>query len=181
MLEDKLLVLKFKRGRSDALRRIYEKYRDDLLKLAVVMTNDVNTAEDVVQDVFVSFARSIETIKPRGNLKQYLMTSVANRIKNRFRDSSRHPTCSDEILEQQPTDAENPERWAILSEQLQLISNAMAKIPFDQRQAVALHLQGGMTFRQIAKIQNASVNTIQGHYRYGLKKLRTLLNGQVTK
>jgi RNA polymerase sigma-70 factor (ECF subfamily) len=181
MLEDKVLISKFKQGCSDALRRIYEKYRNDLLKLAVVMTNDVNTAEDVVQDVFVSFAHSIGTVKPRGNLKQYLMTSVANRIKNRFRDSSRHPTCSDETLENKPIDAENPERWAILSEQLQLISNAMAKIPFDQRQAIALHLQGGLTFRQIAKIQNASVNTIQGHYRYGIKKLRVLLNGQVTK
>lgn len=181
MLEDKVLILKFKRGCRVALRRIYDKYRNDLLKLAVVMTNDVNTAEDMVQDVFVSFARSIETITPHGNLKQYLMTSVANRIKNRYRDSSRHPTCSDENLDKQLTDPNNPERWAILSEQLQLISDAMAKIPLDQRQAIALHLQGGMTFRQIAKNQNASVNTIQGHYRYGIKKLRVLLNGQVTK
>jgi DNA-directed RNA polymerase specialized sigma24 family protein len=57
----------------------------------------------------------------------------------------------------------------------------MAKIPLDQRQAIALHLQGGMTFRQIAKNQNASVNTIQGHYRYGINKLRTLLNSEVEK
>ena len=109
MLEDKVLILKFKRGSNDALRRIYEKYKNDLLKLAVVMTNDVSTAEDVVQDVFVSFARSIGTIKPHGNLKQYLMSSVANRIKNRFRDSSRHPTCSDGSLQNKPADADNPE------------------------------------------------------------------------
>jgi RNA polymerase sigma-70 factor (ECF subfamily) len=181
MLEDKVLIFKFKRGCNDALRRIYEKYRNDLLKLAIVMTNDINTAEDVVQDVFVNFARSIDTIKPHGNLKQYLMTSVANRIKNRLRDISRHPTCCDENLDKQLADPDNPERWAILSEQLQLISNAMTKIPLEQRQAIALHLQGDMTFRQIAKIQDASVNTIQGHYRYGIKKLRTLLNSEVTK
>ena len=181
MLEDKVLISKFKRGCNDALRRIYEKYRSDLLKLAIVMTNDVNTAEDVVQDVFVNFVRSIDTIKPYGNLKQYLMTAVANRIKNQLRGISRHPICFDGNLDKQLTDSDNPEQWAILSEQLQLISNAMAKIPLDQRQTIALHLQGDMTFRQIAKLQDASINTVQGHYRYGIKKLRTLLNSEVTK
>ncbi|MHC4742263.1 MAG: RNA polymerase sigma factor [Planctomycetota bacterium] len=181
MLEDRVLILKFKTGCSDALKQIYEKYRNDLLKLAIVMTNDINTAEDVVQDAFVNFARVIDTIKPHGNLKQYLMTSVANRIRNRLRDTSRHPTCSDENLDKQLTDSDNPERWAVLSEQLQLICDAMAQIPPDQRQTIGLRLQGDMTFRQIAKIQNASINTIQGHYRYGIKKLRTLLNSEVAK
>lgn len=181
MLEDRVLILKFKSGCSDALKQIYEKYRNDLLKLAIVMTNDINTAEDVVQDAFVNFARVIDTIKPHGDLKQYLMTSVANRLKNRLRDTKRHPTCSDENLDKQPTDSDDPERWAVLSEQLRLISDAMAQIPPDQRQTIALRLQGDMTFRQIAKIQDASINTVQGHYRYGIKKLRTLLNSEVAK
>jgi DNA-directed RNA polymerase specialized sigma24 family protein len=46
MVEDKLLIWKFKLGNRDALRRIYEKYKNDLLKLAVALLNDVNTAED---------------------------------------------------------------------------------------------------------------------------------------
>lgn len=40
MLEDKLLILRLKRGSVDALRRIYEKYKDDLLALAVFLSND---------------------------------------------------------------------------------------------------------------------------------------------
>ncbi len=58
MMEDRILLWKFKRGSQDALRRVYEKYRTDLLKLAVSLVTDVNTAEDIVQDVFVSFAQS---------------------------------------------------------------------------------------------------------------------------
>jgi DNA-directed RNA polymerase specialized sigma24 family protein len=42
---------------------------------------------------------------------------------------------------------------------------------------VNLYTQGDLTFRQIARIQNASINTVQGRYRYGLTKLRSLLNG----
>jgi DNA-directed RNA polymerase specialized sigma24 family protein len=40
-------------------------------------------------------------------------------------------------------------------------------------------MEGDLTFRQIAEIQNASINTVQGRYRYGMTKLRTLLNGEL--
>ena len=74
-----------------------------------------------------------------------------------------------------------PEQWAILSEELELLSNALAQIPYEQREVVTLYMQGDMTFRQIAKIQDASVNTIRGRYRYGLSKLQSILNGKVEK
>ncbi len=181
MVEDKLLIWKFKRGNRDALRRIYEKYRNDLLKLAVVLVNDANTAEDVVHDVFVNFAQSAAKIRTSGNLKRFLSTCVANRIRNRKRDQQRHPASNIDDADFTISDRNRPEQWAILSEQMQLLSNAMAQLPDEQREVIALYMQGDMTFRQIAKVRNASVNTIQGRYRYGLNKLRTLLNSEVTK
>ena len=181
MVKDRLLILKFKLGNTDALRLIYEKYKNDLLKLAVSLTNDVHTAEDVVQDVFVSFAQSAARIKTRGNLKKYLATCVANRIRNQKRDQQRHETSGIDDSDCAIADARLPEQWAILSEELELLSEVMAQIPYEQREVIGLHMQGGMTFRQIAKTRNASINTIQGRYRYGLNKLRSLLNSQVDK
>ena len=55
----------------------------------------------------------------------------------------------------------------------------MAQIPYEQREVVNLYTQGDLTFRQIARIQNASINTVQGRYRYGITKLRPLLNGEL--
>ena len=69
MLEDELLKLRFKAGRGEALERIYEKYRDFLLTLSMQLLNDAGAAEDVVQDVFVSLARSVETFRLRGSLR----------------------------------------------------------------------------------------------------------------
>ena len=181
MVEDRLLIWKFKLGNRDALRRIYEKYKNDLLKLAVALVNDVNTAEDVVQDVFVAFAKSAAKIQTRGNLKKYLVTCVANRIRNRKRDQQRHETSSINDSDYIISDLQRPEQWAMLSEELELLSNALAQIPYEQREVVTLYMQGDMTFRQIAKIQNASVNTIQGRYRYGLNKLRSILNSEIKK
>jgi len=57
----------------------------------------------------------------------------------------------------------------------------MAQLPYAQREVVVLHVQGGMKFRAIAKSQNASINTVQSRYRYGLDKLRSLLNGEIEK
>ena len=181
MIEDKLLIWKFKRGSKDALRRIYEKYKNELLKLAVVLVNDVNGAEDAVQDVFVNFAQSAEEIRISGNLKKYLAVCVANRIRNRKRDQQRHRLASIEDADCAISDLKRPEQWAILSEQLKLLSSAMAQIPDEQREVIALYMQGEMTFRQIARIQNVSIDTIQGRYRYGLDKLRSLLDSEVEK
>jgi len=181
MVEDKLLILKFKLGNTDALRRIYEKYKNDLLKLAVALTNDVNAAEDAVQDVFMSFARSSARISAAGNLKTYLATCVANRIRNTRRDEQRHETSGLEDADCIVCTAGRPEQWAILSEELELLSKAMAQIPYEQREVIGLYMQGGMTFRQIAKARNASINTVQGRYRYGMNKLRSLLNGKIEK
>lgn len=58
MFEDQVLKWKFKRGSDEALTLIYEKYLNSMLTLAMGLLNDAAAAEDVVQDVFVSFAQS---------------------------------------------------------------------------------------------------------------------------
>ena len=59
MFEDALLVWRCKRGSKEAMRGIYEKYRNGLLTLARSILNDREAAEDILHDVFVSFARSL--------------------------------------------------------------------------------------------------------------------------
>ncbi len=179
MMEDRLLLWKFKRGSREALRRIYEKYKNDLLKLAVALVTDVNTAEDVVQDVFVSFARSGTKIRIRGDLRKYLVACVANRVRNRKRDAQRHEAVGLAGADCLLCDSRRPEQLAIVNEELRQLSAAMAQIPYEQREVVSLYMQGDLTFRQIAQIQNASINTVQGRYRYGMAKLRSLLNGEL--
>ena len=85
MIEDELLKWKFKCGSKDALRRIYEKYLDYLLTLTMALVNDAGAAEDVVHDVFVTFAKSAEQFKLAGSLKSYLATAVCNRARDQIR------------------------------------------------------------------------------------------------
>ena len=181
MLEDKLLIWKFKCGSSDALRRIYEKYKKDLLRLATMLLHDVSNAEDTVHDVFVSFAQSAETLKIGGNLKSYLLTCVANRARNRNRANQYRQTTALDQAELVVSDVKRPDQWLICSEELNRWSDIMARLPYEQREVVILHLRAGMKFREIAGLQNISINTVKGRYRYGLNKLRSILNGEVEK
>ena len=58
---------------------------------------------------------------------------------------------------------------------------ALSRIPYEQREAVVLHLKGGMKFKEIARLQGVSLSTTHGRYRYGLDKLRSQLNSEVEK
>jgi DNA-directed RNA polymerase specialized sigma24 family protein len=57
-MEDRLLVQRRKRGTGEAFCRIYEKYRRDMMILAIAFLGDSSEAEDVVHNVFVSFAET---------------------------------------------------------------------------------------------------------------------------
>jgi RNA polymerase sigma-70 factor (ECF subfamily) len=181
MLEDKVLIWKFKCGSSDALCKIYEKYRKDLLRLAAILSNNAGDAEDIVHDVFVSFAQTTGKLKLNGNLKSFLLTCVANRARNKNRANQRRHTNGLDEAESLVSQSKTPEQWMIQSEELERWSDIMAQLPYEQRETVILHLRAGMKFRQIAQSQDVSVNTVKGRYRYGLDRLRSILDGEVKK
>ena len=181
MFEDKILLWKFKCGSRDAFRLIYDKYVDDLLNLAANLLADKNQAEDVVQDVFISFVESIEKFRLTGSLKGYLATCIVNRSCDYMRKKKREQSAAENRSERITPGVRNPLQLAVNNEELLKLSNALTELPYEQRETVVLHLHGDMRFRQIAELQNVSMKTVQSRYRYGLEKLRSALNGEVKK
>ncbi len=78
MIRDRILVRRFNRGDPAVLCRIYEKYRDDLLKVAAALLHERSDIEDVSHDVFVDFAQATGRFRLRSSLKGYLSICVAN-------------------------------------------------------------------------------------------------------
>jgi RNA polymerase sigma factor (sigma-70 family) len=181
MLDDKLLIWKLRRGRIDALRQLYDKHKGDLLKLAVILTGDVCLAEDVVQDVFLKLTQSYDRISIRGNVRNYLITCLVNRTRTLRRGAGqRHETTLDATIVQ-TCPSPRPDQWAVLNEQMHQLGEAMRQLPSEQREVIALRFEAGLGFRQIAHMQDVSINTVQGRCRYGMEKLRSALNGEVAK
>lgn len=181
MLEDRLLVWRLRRGNADALRRVYEKHRDDLLRLAVSLSNDAATAEDIVHDVFAAFIRQARQFRLTGSLKAYLATCVANRARNVNRATRTRRAVPLDGAASVLLDLGRPDQWIVCSEELQQVAGALATLPCEQREAITLHLQAGMRFREIAQFQHVPLKTAISRYRCGLQKIRSLLNGEVTE
>ena len=180
-MEDKLLIWKFKGGSSEALCRIYRKYGDYLLALAAALLQDVNAAEDIVHDVFVTFIRSCGKMRLNQSLKGYLITCIVNTVRNKNKAGERRESASFEQVVQITSDSNSPDLAAMFNERSQNLAQALSRLPYEQREALLLHLYSGLKFRTIARLENESISTIQGRYRYGLNKLRSLLNGEVEK
>jgi len=178
MVEDELLKLRFKTGRVDALQRIYEKYRDYLLTLAMALLNDAALAEDIVHDVFVTFAQTGARFRLHGSLKGYLSTCVLNRARDHYRARKRRQTGCHESIRPRPS-PDSPDGRMLSDEQSQQVAAALEQLADDQREVIALHLNAQMTFRQIARTRNLPLTTVRGRYRHGINKLRSILNGRL--
>ena len=176
---DRLLVARCRQGSREALRRIYEKYRDDLLILAIALSHDVDLAEDAVHDVFVAFAQNVRSFRLTGSLKAYLAKCVANRVRDLLRTRrSRDRAIYTERACSVSLDMNEPGRLIECSEEFRLLSLALSELPHEQREVIVLHIHGRMRFRIIAQSLGISVNTVKGQYRYGIRKLRSIFNSE---
>ncbi len=178
MQEDERLIRKLKRGDRDALCQIYLRHKDNLLTIAVSLLNDTWAAEDVLHDVFVSFATGIGRLQLRGSLRNYLVTCVVNRVRDGFRRKRPHTVALEEVAVTDSS-ADGPVRAAIKNERASILTDALTQIPLKQRETIVLHLNAAMTFKQIAQMQGIPLATVQARYRYGLEKLRTIMDGEV--
>lgn len=175
-----MLLSRQSQKNKDLLCGVYEKYRDSLLVLGIALSNDVNIAEDALHDVFVEFARRFSEFKLTGSLKGYLSVCVANRVRDLMRVNRNRERILDTQTDQvKSSDSGDPGRLIICNERLQLLSSALAQLPYEQREVIVLRMHGQMRFGAIAKSLGISTNTAKGRYRYGINKLRSVLNGKI--
>jgi len=174
MLEDQRFLRRLRGGDKDALRRIYEKYIDDLLRVAISLLYDIQAAEDCLHDVFVNFGGSVDELRACRNIKKYLVSCVANRARDVLRKKATQVDCQGEqsVL---PEISNNPVNQLIAAEESARVFSSLTELPYQQREVFVLHAQGGLKFREIADLLGISVNTVQSRYRYGVQKLREVL------
>ena len=175
--EEKELLRRFNAGQSQALHCIYERYKIALSRVGRALLNDPAGSEDVLHDVFVQFGR----FRLRGSLKGYLAICVANRARNVNQQA--RPMDPARLREARISHQEenHPVQVAQRSELLETLISSLQQLPAEQRQVIALHVLGDLRFREIAKMSNVSIHTIQSRYRYGLQKLQARLNGELER
>ena len=178
MPDDSDLLVRLRDGDGDALRQLYSLYKHDLLTVATCLLADAPAAEDVLHDVIVTLAASAGRLRIRGSLRSYLVACVANRARDEYRRRAVQEVPLEDI--EVPSAEAEPIRTAMDGEDAELLRQALLRLPYEQREVITLHLHGDLTFREIARQQEISINTATSRYRYGLDRLRTILTGVPT-
>lgn len=173
--EDRNLVRRLRNGDGQAVLGIYDAHKDDLVTLAAALLADRGLAEDVVHDVFVTFMAQAAQFRLTGSLKGYLCTCVANHARNLNRAGQRQ-------IERPngPAEDRSPEDRVGEQEHLDRIERALAALPYEQREVLVLRVMAQESYKEIAAIQQASPNTVQGRFRYAMQKLREQLQEEET-
>ena len=175
MFREKRLIRRINAGDPHVWRQLYNLYKDDMMTLAKALLFDREMAEDVVHDVFVQLVQQRESLHIKRNLRAYLLSAAAN--------TARRINCKKKPILTQLPDTESliasPEHVLSQQEWQDRLARALVQLPYEQREVVLLRHYGNLKFKTIGEIFAVSTNTIQGRYRYGLRKLKSLLEGSL--
>jgi RNA polymerase sigma-70 factor (ECF subfamily) len=177
--DEQLLLQQVATGDTAALAALYDRYSSLAFGLAVRILRDPQTAEEVVQDAFLSVWRRAASYRPeRGEVRAWLLSVVHNRAIDRIRGRQARGTEVD--LADAPELADRADVWneAWSGLEREAIVAAMNDLPDDQRRAIELAFFGGLTHVEVAEKVGEPLGTVKGRIRLGLLKLRTVLQGQ---
>jgi RNA polymerase sigma-70 factor (ECF subfamily) len=159
-------------GDPEAFASLYDRLAGRLLGAARTMTGSMLDAEDVVHDVFVELARSRGRLATVGDLEAYLFTMLRNAVRRRGRRAAVDRRVVFALADGRRAAGAFAAAAELPDDEL---ATALAALPSDQRDVVALKIDGGLTFAEIATVMGTSLNTAASRYRYALEKLRTAL------
>lgn len=155
------------------LQSIHEQYGPALYRYALALTCSVEDAQDAVQEVFTRISRQSKRFTEVRNVRAYLFSATRNAaysvLRGRMRSEALHDAICADIA-----NAFAPESRQI-SATIIVIRQIMAQLSIEQREVLVLKILNQMTFREIAQMVHASVNTVAGRYRYGTEKIRRAL------
>ena len=173
-LSDKDLLAKIRQKDIKAFDVIYLKYHYRLYVYALKMIKNDEDAADIVQDIFIRFWEQADRIPEELNIRNYLYAMVRNRVLNYIRDNRTRLINNYRIVclrgGYEEPEAEKEDRAALYGE----LEDAIESLPPQQRK-VAASRKEGLSNAEIAEKLDLSLNTVNVHYRLGLKALRNKL------
>ena len=156
------------RGREEAFAELYDRLSAPMFGVARRLLGSDADAEDAVQQTFLNFLRSRQALARAENPRAYALASLRRAVA-RLRDRRGTEELSDDVA------APVADTGDARAEQL---DQAVALLPIEQREVLALKLDGELTFDEIGAALGISPNTVASRYRYALQKLRDTVGGE---
>jgi RNA polymerase sigma-70 factor, ECF subfamily len=180
-LETEIALLKrIGEGDRRSFEELYDRYSGVLFSTAYRVLNSQESAEDVLQDVFVQIWEKAPLYDPtRGKPITWAVTLTRYKAIDRLRASQRRGRLQDEVQRESETseqfDARSSFDAVASAETGELVRAALETLSADQREAIELAFFSSLTQTEIAERLKEPLGTIKARIRRGMIKLREVI------
>jgi RNA polymerase sigma-70 factor (ECF subfamily) len=154
--------------RYEDVQELYREHGAALLAYAAALLGERAEAEDALHQVFLKLLGG--RLEIPADARPYLFRAVRNTALNSYRSRARDVPLGKDDQQWFVKPAEAVDAGLALEK-------ALRALPLEQREVVVMHVWGAMTLEEIGKVLELSANTVASRYRYGLSKLRDILQG----
>jgi RNA polymerase sigma factor (sigma-70 family) len=173
---DQALMMAVRDGDVDKLGVLFERYHRQLFSFLVRLTGNRPLSEDLVQEVFVRLLKYRHTYRGDSQFTTWMFQIARNARVDMMRRSPREDTSIDECVQEFVSLAPTPAERAEKSEDVQMLLDAVSRLPEDRREVLLLRGVHGLKFEEIALALRCSVNTIKGRAFRAIRELRISLS-----
>lgn len=186
---DEMLMVRYQRGDREAFSELVRRYKRPIYNFVLRQVRQVNTAEDVTQDVFLRVVVNAAEFKHEARFSTWLYTIARNLCVDHLRKLThrRHPSLDqpaspdgdarplvESIADTHPR--ASVERTAVSGEVATRIVQAVEGLPEEQREVFLLREVANLPFKEIANITGVGENTVKSRMRYALDRLQEALS-----
>ncbi len=166
MEDDYYLIGKMKKGDDNSLELFIRKYYSEILKYCYRNLRGSNMAEDITQETFVCFVKSLNRYHHYGKARNYLYTIAGNLCKNQYKMRS-FISLEEQIHAIEATES-NIERKIDME-------NALQKLPAEFREILILHYFQDLKLKEIAKILEIGLPLVKYRLAKAKEKLKIIM------
>ena len=156
---------------SEIVTEIYAGQYNQLVRLALLLVHDLQTAEEVVQDAFEAMHKACRRLRDSEKALSYLRQTVVNRS----RSVLRHRKVVDMHPPKPAPDEPSAEHAVIALLERSAVVSALRVLPGRQREAIVLRYYGDLSEADIAKAMGISRGAVKSHTARAMAALKTIL------
>lgn len=178
MSTDKPILAALKKGDEQAYKHLFHTYFTDLVLYACRLLKNKENAEDLVQELFISFWYEKKYTYITNDLEGYLYRSLRNSCLNYLRDENNRQTKLSQIPMETKVEPTFSEDFAASEKEREELYRAVGKLPSQCKQIFTLCCLHDMTYQETADHLGVSINTVRTQMGRALKSLRDSLRGK---
>ncbi|MEX0314613.1 MAG: RNA polymerase sigma factor [Allomuricauda sp.] len=173
-VEKEILTIGLRKGDETAYKNLYKAYYESLVRYCHTLTNDLQRAEDVVQNVLIKIWLNRDKIEITTSLKSYLYRAVFNEfVKDRGKLKQQEKMLLE--LKREALDDMVELDGEVLKEKLKLLENAIDQLPKKRKKVFLLNKREGYKYKEIAEELNLSEKTVEKHISRAIKQIRDIM------